>query len=460
MGRSERAVTRPRARSARLPSSPRGAGTLAIPAPLPLLLGMLLLGVLAGCGSKTGLPIPSAPPEDASVEPDATPIPDGGRPDAFVPPPPPDECIELPPREPPEFVDVGFLARIATADVLFLVDVTGSMTEEIAQIRRSLRDVIAPGLADAIEDVHLSVAEFADFPVIPYGDETDIPFRLITPSTAGVSEVQRGVDALVERSGSDIPESHVEALYQAATGEGLGRYVRPAICASDRVGGACFRESGSRIVLLFTDAEMHEGPGGSNPYTEPPISPRPHRYEDAVNALRGIGAKVLGLYSGGEGGGSQALRDLQQIARDTGAVTRDGQPVWVNIGFSGERLDDGVIDVVRTLVEEVPIDIDVLVEDWPGDEVDALEFVDGVRTLGADRASGATDLGDRYEAVQPGTRVRFRIGLANERIERGPEPQTYYLTIVLRGDGVTRLRETVVQVVIPARDGRGCESVE
>ncbi|MEM9070548.1 MAG: hypothetical protein AAGE52_18730 [Myxococcota bacterium] len=414
------------------------------------------IALLLGCGAKTGLPVPE--PGDAGVDAVDARVIDIG-PDSFVPPPPPDVCVELPPEEPPEFVDVSFLARIATADVLFLVDVTGSMNEEIEQIQATLRDQIAPALATAVDDVHIAVAEFADFPVSPYGDDRDVPFRLVQQSTGDLSEAQRGVGRLRRLSGSDVPESHTEALFQAASGAGLGSFVPPRRCPADTVGYPCFRATGSRIILLFTDAEFHNGPGGSAPYTEPPIRPRPTTYEMAVDALNGIGAKVLGLYSGGDFGGALAVQNLQQIARDTGAVSETGEPIWVDIGTAGERLDTGVIDVVRTLVEETPIDIDAIAEDWPFDELDALEFVEEITTTGATPADGALDLGDRYESVRPGTRVRFRVSLANDRIERRAEPQVYYLTIVLRGDGVTRLRETTVQIVIPSIGGDGCDDV-
>lgn len=425
----------------------------------------LALGLFWGCGASTGLEVPrvgdagvDAPvdvgrdaPRDTSVDVGI----DGG------PIPIPDVCIELPPREPPEFVDAEFLARIATADVLFLVDVTGSMTEEIAQIRSSLRDTIAPELTRAIPDVQLSVAEFADFPVIPYGDmSSDTPFQIRQTSTADLAAAQRGVSALSERSGSDVPESHVEALWQAATGSGAGTYVPPQRgCPPGTFGYPCFRAAGTRIILLFTDAEFHNGPGGSSPYDMPFIRPAPATYEQAVGALRGIGAKVLGLYSGGLVA-DRALTDLESIARDTGAVTASGEPIVVDIGAAGENLDTGVIDVVRTLVEDVPIDIDALAEDTPFDEIDSRVFVESIRTLGATPASGAEDLGDRYAQVLPGTRVRFRVGLRNELFEREVDPQFYFLRVVLRGDGVTRLRETVVKIVVPSIDGEGCEEID
>ncbi len=233
----------------------------------------------------------------------------------------------------------------------------------------------------------------------------------------------------------------------------------PRRCPADTVGYPCFRNNGSRIVLLFTDAAMHNGPGGSEAYDSPPFSPAPATYEMAVGALRDIGAKVLGLYSGNDPR-DRAVTDLNAVARDTGAVTEDGMPIVLDIGSRGENLDEGVVESIRQLVEEVPIDIDAIAEDYPGDEFDALEFVRTIETTGASPPGGATDLGDEYLGVRPGTRVGFRVFLANERIERGPEPQEYTITVVLRGDGVTRLTETVVLVVIPSIGGDGCEALD
>ncbi len=409
------------------------------------------LTLVSACGARTGLPVPESErdagidaPEDAAID-----VPED-RPDA-------DLCIELPPEEPPEFVDVAFEARISTADVLFLIDTTGSMGDEIRVIQERIRDVIAPALQESIRDVQLSVAEFADFPVSPYGEGLDIAYVQSQRSTNDLEAVQRAMDRVELRSGGDFSESQTEALFQAAAGVGRGRFVPPRVCPSGTVGYPCFRANGSRIILLFTDASFHNGPGGSEPYDRS-VTPTPATFDEAVDELNAIGAKVLGLFSGGDfGGDDPAISDLRAVARATGAVTPDGEPLLVDIGGRGERLDEGVIDVVQRLVEEVPIDIDAFVEDGPGDDFDARMFVTGIETLSASPPSGAIDLGDRFERVLPGTRVQFRILLQNETFPRTEEPQSYFLTIVLRGDGATRLTETTVEVVIPSITGEGCE---
>jgi hypothetical protein len=410
-----------------------------------------LLFLTSACGAKTGLG--AGKPHDAGPDTGA----DAGPVDAGVDGGPPiDVCVELPYLEPPRQVDVDFLGRILSADVLFLVDTTGSMTEEIEQIRVNLRDRIVPELAAAIGDVRFSVASLADFPVGMYGERDDVPFILQQASTTDIGAVQRALDRLPSSNGQDGPESQTEALYQAATGEGIGTFVPRARCPDGTVGYPCFRSEGSRIFLLFTDAEFHNGPAGTNRYLDD-VEPSPHQYGEAVAAMQRIGAKVLGLFSGGTD--RLALRDLELVARDTGAVDESGDPIVIDLGTDGRLLGSAVVDAVRTVVDEVPIDIDLVVEDVEGDELDATEFVREVVAVRADPEGGALNLGDRFDDVRPGTRVFFSVLLRNETLPPSREPRSYLMRIVLRGDGVTRLDVTVVRVVIPGERMETCRDL-
>ena len=230
------------------------------------------------------------------------------------------------------------------ADVLFLMDTTGSMSGEITQIQARLGDTIIPGLATEIADVRFAVASHDDFPVGGYGSLGDTPFRLVQPITASVPTTQSAVNSLFASGGADAPESQVEALFQAATGAGIGSFV-PAHggCAGGSgIGYPCFRPGATPIILLFTDADFHNGPVGAFPYSG--VFPTPHTYAQAVSALNAIGAKVLGLMSG-----IAARDDLLAIARDTGAVAADGTPIVFDIGSDGRSLGVDVVRAVQTL---------------------------------------------------------------------------------------------------------------
>jgi predicted small lipoprotein YifL len=401
----------------------------------------LALALVTGCGAKTGLEVP-----DAAI--DAGRIRDAGA-DAEAP------CIELDPDAGPVELPLDTQVEVGRADVVFLVDVTASMDQEIEQIKDNLRDRLAPGIRDTIRDARLGVATFADFPVGPCGDPGDVPFTLNLPVTDDVARVQAAVSAIETAQGRDSPESQVEGLYQIATGEGRGTFVPPSFgCPRGGFGYPCFREDALPIVLLFTDAPFHNGPRGSNPY-ECPLPVTPARYEQAVAALDERGIRVMGLYSGpGEG-----REDLESIARDTGALN-DGVPIVFDIGETGSRLSEGVIQSIRTLASVIELDIDVvLIDPDPRDGVDPREFVDRVLPLRAEPMSGVGEIdvaAGVFRRVRTGTRVVFQLSLRNDAVAPGVGPQRFLLEIVFRGDGRQRLDSRIIEIVVPGLDGSGC----
>ncbi|HJL18841.1 MAG TPA: hypothetical protein RMH99_24475 [Sandaracinaceae bacterium LLY-WYZ-13_1] len=412
--------------------------------------GALLLAtaLAVGCGAKTGLDLPDA---------DAGELPDGGidaGPDAGLDAGVP--CVEVPFDGGAIEVPLEIEAELARADVLFLIDVTASMSEEIDQIRGGLRDVIAPGIAETIPDSALGVASFADFPEGMCGEAQDRPFELTVPITTDLNRVQAAVDSLELGNGLDRPEAQVEALYQVATGEGIGTYVPPAFgCPSGGVGYPCFRSGALPVVLLFTDAPFHNGPGGSNPY-RCGVTPPPATYPEATDALNRLSIRVMGLYSGnGEGRG-----DILAVARDTGALEGD-DPLVFDIGENGRRLSASVVEAIRTLADVIEFDVDTVLEDPDlTDDVDPREFVEAVVPLRAepmDRIAGIDEETGTFLGVRAGTRIFFELRIRAEAIVPGREPRSFLLEIVFRGDRRTRLGSRLVQIVIPAEDGEGCE---
>lgn len=406
---------------------------------LPLsLLGLLLMAV--GCGAKTGLEVPDTGPDSGTDAPDA------GT-DAPLP------CIELFPDAGPVDLPLDTEVVVGRADVLMLIDVTASMDSEIDQIRSTLRDQIVPGLRDAIPDSRLGVATFADFPNGTCGDPGDIPFELILPIDAEVARVQAAVDTVSTTAGGDPPESQVEALYQAATGEGLPGFIPPSFgCPGGGFGYPCFRTDALPVILLFTDAPFHNGPTGDFAYPAECSATGAHRYADALEALNARGIRVMGLFSGREG-----RSDLEAVASDTGAIS-SGRPIVFDIGERGESLSTSVIQAVRTLADVIEFDVDtVLVDPVPGDGVDVRGFVDRVVALRAEPATGVRAIeGGVFRGVATGTRVVFQLTLRNDVVAPGVGPQRFLLEIVFRADERTRLGSTVIELVIPGADGSGC----
>ena len=108
-----------------------------------------LLPLVLACGAKTGLYVPDADaemdaPMDAGI--DAF---DGG-----MPPP----CIEVPRDGGTVRASLDLPVELAVVDVMFLLDATASMLDEIDTIRNRLRDVVVPGVRALIPDAAFGVA--------------------------------------------------------------------------------------------------------------------------------------------------------------------------------------------------------------------------------------------------------------------------------------------------------------
>ncbi len=398
--------------------------------------------LLAGCGAKTGLDVPDANldagldagsdtgPRDAGV--------DVGL-DAFLP------CVELDPDAGPVELPLDTQVELGRADVVFLIDVTGSMSQEIGHIQAELRDTIAPGISAAIPDSELGVATFADFPVRACGTGEDHPYNLVLPVTSDLARVQTAVNAIGVSNGGDPPEAQVEALYQTVTGEGLGSFIASSFgCPEGGFGYACFRNDALPVILLFTDDFWHEGPGGTNLFADdcPELlrSVTPHRYADALSVLDGRGVRVMGLFSGIDGG---ARAELNRVATDTDALDDLGRPLVFDIGVHGEALSSSVVEAITTLANVIRFDIDTaLVDPMPGDGVDPRDFVQAVTPLRAEPADGVESIdvaAGVFRQVRTGTRVVFQLTLRNGSVAPGVGPQHFQLQVVFRGDRRTRI---------------------
>ncbi len=404
----------------------------------------------AGCGAKTGLYVPDGG-EDAGLMDAGVDAPT----DAAMDVP----CVEVPFDGGPVEVDLQVEAQIGAADITFLIDVTASMGEEIDRIRSRLRDQLSPAIDAAIPDARLAVATFADFPVGEYGSAAagDKPFELRLPMTDDIAQVQAAVNTIELGDGGDLRESQVEALYQLATGAGRGSYVPPSAgCPMGGVGYACVRRDALPIVLLFTDARFHNGPGGTFPYG-PEIVPAPATYEQAVRALNALGMVVIGFDSGD----GVASPDMRRLARDT-ALSDTGEVPVYDIGRRGQRLGTQVVSAIETFASTVEQDIDaVLLDGDATDGIDALELVEGIVPLAATPPEGVGRI-DRdagvFREARAGTLLTWQITLRNGAVVPGPRPRRVRLEVIFRGDARRRLDRRFIDIVVPGTDGAGCET--
>ncbi len=397
----------------------------------------------SACGAKTGLDTPDGMVADAAVDAVV---------DAAIPP----RCIEVPPGTDVVRADFTVPVTLAVVDVFFLIDATASMTDEIDNVRERLADVVVPGTRAQIPDAAFGLAFLGEFPVEPHGPGRVRPYELRSAITEDIRQIEAQLEVVPVWGNRDDAEAQVEALYQVATGEGLDPWIEPSLgCPRGGLGGVCFRRDSLPVVMLITDAPMHNGPPGV-----PPVDPYefegPHQYGETMDALRSGGIRVIGL------GARDARRDspiahLRAVARDTDAVGPSG-PLAFDIGSRGDEVGAGIVDAVRSLAEGLPLDVDAVAQDVPGDEIDARTLVAAIRPLRADPMTGIREIsGDDFLGVEPGTQVTFQIEIDVSDLLPSDSTRRVPALIIFRAFGRSRLGRQEVVIVLPGMDGGGCE---
>lgn len=368
-------------------------------------------------------------------------------------------CLPIDPRGPSSRV-VAADVELVRADILFLIDNSASMGDEIDRIRAQLRDVLAPQIRARLPDSDLALAVFSDFGELMLGDPSH-PYVLLQPMTDDVERVRVAAKGIQLEYGGDDPESQLEALYQAASGRGYGTYIKAKTdCPAGTHGGVCFREGSFAIALLFTDAPMRNvtgllpdgglAPDDSFDRFAPgaPYVPYVRTYEETIEALHHENIHVLGLWSGG----TEGLDDMRRMARDTGSVDENGEPIVFDIGPKGRALGDGVVSTIEALMAAVRIDVRlVLLDANPDDGLDPRTLVTSVRALRADPAEGAELAGDSFAHVRTGTRVFFEVGFDTSSLPISDADQRYPLGLRVEGEDGTLLSQETLDVIVEAQ---------
>jgi hypothetical protein len=358
-------------------------------------------------------------------------------------------------------------ATPAQLDVHFSVDTTGSFGAEIDAMQRDLEQRLIPEIRARVADSAFGVSRFEDFPVQPFGESSDAPFELLSPITTDVSRVRAGVDALDGPlgSGADVPESGFEALFQIASGAGLGagdeRWIAPYVGAG--LGGVGFRPGALHAIVHITDAPAHAATDYAGSV------PGAHSEADVRRALADLPAFLLAAV-----GSAQARDSLHDLVVDSGATIPpvNGQcrtglggaaqapeagrcPLLFDIASDGTGLSDVILDAIAGLVET--LSYAVVSAEF---DTDRLGFIESFEATSATTLAGVTPptrvdtapadgVLDAFEDVRGGTELLFTLGLRNVLLRNLDYEQVYRVRVRIVGDGVVLLEETL-RVVVPA----------
>ncbi|MFN2626036.1 MAG: hypothetical protein ABR520_08140 [Mycobacteriales bacterium] len=283
---------------------------------------------------------------------------------------PRDGVIRLAPGEATSVDYVLDLPAIPTPlDVFFLVDTTGSMSPTIAGLREGIGKIVTD-LARLRLDVQFGLGDFKDYPVEPYGDPSDYPYKRRLPITEPGEPLREAIGTLEPSGGGDGPESDLTAVYQSVTGK--GQRVVPGVDAgaADFVApgqDAGFRPTALKVVILATDVQFHTEPTYPGP-----------TFDDTLTELTSRGVRVVGLAVGADPRGEDEIGgprpDLVRLAGGSGALAPasgvdcngDGRqdvapaaPMVCPLRGTGSRVElaDAIVSLVRAIRDHADVTV-------------------------------------------------------------------------------------------------------
>ncbi len=219
------------------------------------------------------------------------------------------------------------------ADVMWLVDLSGSFDDDLANWRTQTRD-IAGALQRVVPNLRVGLASFVDAPCGEFGFEGDYGYKLELALTDDVGALGERVDDLEIYNGWDEPESQLEAMYQAMTG--AGRRVTVSGCESASIPSSSpgWTSGRLRFLLVSTDAAFHTPADAGYPY--------PTTAADVIDTAKRLGVRIFFFNSG------ELDRSASDIAAATGGAVYD-------VGADSSELVNAIDEAVNGAVSRAEV---------------------------------------------------------------------------------------------------------
>jgi hypothetical protein len=381
-----------------------------------------------------------------------------------------------------------FSTLIEAIDVQIVIDISGSMNDEIAQVQTGIKDNIIDPIVTEFPQ-----AEFASFGISRISWNGTSKF-LRQKQTFSVDEVKTAVDAVNDDAFSPAVggnELHSEVLYQLAAGEefhgtakfcpkGLGCgfladavvNLLPADCTGEigTIGHACFRKKAMPIYIMITDEEREDcDPNGTQVNSEcywvaGQGFMNGHTFAEAIAVMGGIGAKFIGINTwhdktadGEANVGIDPQTDMQMLAEQTGSLNGNGEPfIYHTATPTGEGMPEQIAQAIKDLITFIDMDVTTgKMSDQECDGISAAEFVKSSTTVAADPTDGVSGQdATTFFSVKQGTTVTFDVRFFNDFCKNTlPEPVVYDALVTVLGNG-SYLSNRLVKVIVPAADAQ------
>jgi hypothetical protein len=142
------------------------------------------------------------------------------------------------------------------ADLVFVVDVSGSMASCIDALRNNIEifiDSLNRGDANNAAPVKDWRGKIVGYRDIESAEEDRLPWIVDNPFVRDAGALKAQLAALQAAGGGDEPESLLDALYKVASMEAM-----PKGSQSEDAGKWRYRSDAARVVIVFTDASFKE----------------------------------------------------------------------------------------------------------------------------------------------------------------------------------------------------------
>ena len=371
--------------------------------------------------------------------------------------------VEVPERTTTEEV-FEFELRIQMGDVAFLVDTTCSMSST-ANAMASEYSAIVSTLASSLPDAEYGFATFDDYPCCGYGSPgTDKPFELRQQITNDVGKMTRALAATSIHSGSDGPESGMEALYQSANGGGYdmgcngsydanldvkpfkaggsdpfggtgGQFYDASDLSTGALGGFGFRDYALPVIVYATDNYLRDADSSVSTYNGTPHGcPTDAGSTDVIASVAALGAYLVGIntYSTISLSQMEALAAATNSYADTdGDGIADESLVFAWSGSSA-TFRTTVTEAIEDLISSIrfnTVSLEVEGDEWG--------FVTGIDPTSIEVAGSVE-----------GEIVEFTLTFRGV-VAATTEDALYKLTLNVLGDSSTLLDTLDIIVVVP-----------
>ena len=354
--------------------------------------------------------------------------------------------VILPYNGDPVLQHLNFSTNIQKVDVLIMVDLSGSMMEEHANLKEGIKSTIIDGVRSQISD--------SAFGLVKFGTLESQTYSLAQPITMDADAVKNAVDGISDCGGSE--EYHNLALWAAASGEYKYENVKipgdldvfntcigapkesvtinPPDCSAypGNIGGACFRSESLPIFIMASDESFAD-----DDWCGWESGSRTTR-DMAIEKMNAINAKFIGLDSG------SSTSDFNYISDGTGSNNGAGTRFNFTVNADGTGFSNAIVDAVIALTNNIQIDITTKVKHVPNEFVveDTTKFIKSITP-------------DVFPDVKPGEEVTFDVTFENTFYQNESyESQVFTATISVLGDGAFLDTRDVV-ILVPGKDYTG-----